>query len=234
LFESRPLKYKYKKILLISFLNICILICVINVNVKAQSEYTLPLNENEEFIWEVTSLDLFEFEQVLGFEPNFALGDRIRLIIRDLDEAPTVYDLTVEFWDYKTDWGQTGDIQTLIMSRNPNLYDDFIFVFSPVEDYLSAVIESKGPEYSVTANSISKITRADTGRDYIIEKIYDRRGIPISETFYEYTTDRVIVRIEGSSSSIPSGFYFIGFFIIALTAIIFITIKKKRLLFQNH
>lgn len=202
------------------------------MNVKAQDEFTLGLNENEEFIWEVTSLDLFKFEQILGFEPNIDVGDQNRLIIREIDEGPTVYHLTVEFWDYKTDWGKSGDIQTLSMPRNPELYEDYIFCFIPVEDFLSEVDEAKGPEYSVTANSISKVTRADTGRDYVIEKTYDRRGIPISETFYEYTTERVIVRIEGSSSSISFGFYFLGFTIMALTAVIFIIMKKKRINFK--
>ena len=226
------MKYKYKKIILFSLLSIFLLISVINVNVKAQEEFSIEVNANEEFTWEVTSLDLFEFEQILGFEPNFALGDRIRLIIRDVDESPISYDLTVEFWDYKTDWGQSGDIQSLVMSRNPDLYGDFIFVFAPVDEYLSAVDEAKGPEYSVTSNSISKVTRADTGRDYRIEKVYDRRGIPISETFYEYTTGRVIVRIEGSSSSISFGLYFLGFTIMALTAVIFIIMKKKSIKFK--
>ena len=224
------MKYKYKKILLISLLNFCIIISIFNVNVKAQDEYTLDLDENEEFAWEVTSLDLFKFEQILGFEPNFALGDRIRLIIRDVEQAPTKYDLTVEFWDYKTDWGESGDIQVLVMPRNPTLYDDFIFVFTPVDDYLSEVDESIGPEYSVTTNSISKVTRADTGRDYIIEKTYDRRGILLSEVFYEYTTGRVIARVDGSSLSISTGFYFIGFTVVAILAIMFIVIKKKHIL----
>lgn len=226
------MKHKYKKILLLSLLNACILLSVINVSVKAQDEYTLDLNENEEYYWEVKSLDLFKFEQILGFEPNFALGDSVRLVIRDVEQAPTKYDLTVEFWDYKTDWGESGEIQVLVMPRSPTLYDDFIFVFTPVDDYLSEVGESMGPEYSVTSNSITKVTRAETGRDYVIEKTYDRRGVLLTEVFYEYTTGRVIVRLEGSSTSIPSGFYFIGFTIMALTAVIFITMKKKRLNFK--
>jgi hypothetical protein len=202
------------------------------VNVKAQEEFNLGVNENEEFTWEVTSLDLFKFEQILGFEPNIAIGDQIRLIIRNIDSGETFYDLTVEFWDYKMDWGQSGRIENLPMNRNPESYDDYIFSLTPVDEYLTRIDETQGPEYTVTSNSISKVIRADTGRDYISEKVYDRRGIPVSETFYEYTTGRVIIRTEGSSSSIPFGFYFLGFAVIALTAVIFITLRRKNIAFK--
>jgi len=227
------LKYKHKIIFIVSFLNILILISIVNVDVKAQEGYNLAVNTNEEFSWEVTELDLYQFETVLGFEPNFALGDRIRLIIRDIEEGSTGWSITVEFWDYKMDWGQSGSIETLPMHKYPLHYRDFIFILTPVDDYLAEVDEHMGPEYSVTANSISKVVRADTGRDYIMEKTYDRRGIPVSEALYEYSTGRMLVCIEGSLSIIPFGFYFIGFIIVALTAVIFITLRKKRIIFKN-
>jgi hypothetical protein len=206
------------------------------VNVRAQQEYTLDLNQNEEFTWKVTSLDVFKFQQILGAEPNIEVGDQIRIIIRNIDSGSTFYQLTVEFWDYKMDWGQSGRIENLDMSTDPDLYKDYIFSLTPVDTYLSAVEDSSatGPEYTVTANSISKVIRAETGRDYIREKVYDRRGIPISETWYEYTTGRVIVRVEGSSLSVPFGIYFIGFIIVALTAIIFITLKRNKLKFYKE
>lgn len=202
---------------------------------KAQQEYTLNLNENEEFTWKVTSLDVFKFQQILGAEPNIEIGDQIRIIIRNIDSGSTFYDLTVEFWDYKMDWGQSGRIEDLTMSTDPDLYKDYIFCLTPVDTYLSAVetSSSTGPEYTVTSDSISKVIRAETGRDYIREKVYDRRGVPISETWYEYTTGRVIIRVEGSSLSVPFGLFFIGFIIIALMAIVFITLKRNQLIFKT-
>ena len=134
-------------------LNICIVISFVSINVKAQEEFNLDVNENEEFVWEVTSLNVFEFQQILGFEPNIALGDRIRLIIRNIDSGSTFYDLTVEFWDYKMDWGQSGRIENLPMSRDPDSYNDYIFSLTPVDDYLSRIEDSLGPEYSFTSNS---------------------------------------------------------------------------------
>lgn len=227
------MKHRYKKILAISLVSFCILVSI--VNVKAQQEYTLNLNQNEEFTWKVTSLDVFKFQQILGAEPNIEVGDQIRIIIRNIDSGSTFYDLTVEFWDYKMDWGQSGRIEDLTMSTDPDLYKDYIFCLTPVDTYLSAVEESSstGPEYTVTADSISKVIRAETGRDYIREKVYDRRGVPISETWYEYTTGRVIVRVEGSSLSVPFGIFFIGFIIIAIMAIVFITLKRNQLIFKT-
>ena len=204
-----------------------------NVDVKAQDGYNLAINENEEFTWEITELDQSNFERILGFEPNFALGDRIRMIIRDIEIGSTGWSLTVEFWDYKMDWGQSGSIETLPMHKYPLHYRDFIFVLTPVADYLAEVDEQMGPEYSVTQNSISKVIRADTGRDYIMKKTYDRKGVPISEALYEYTTGRMLACVEGSLSLIPFGFYFIGFMIAALTAVIFITLRKKQMIFRN-
>lgn len=202
---------------------------------KAQQEYTLNLNQNEEFTWKVTSLDVFKFQQILGAEPNIEVGDQIRIIIRNIDSGSTFYDLTVEFWDYKMDWGQSGRIEDLSMSTDPDLYKDYIFCLTPVDTYLSAVeaSSSTGPEYTVTSDSISKVIRAETGRDYIREKVYDRRGVPISETWYEYTTGRVIVRVEGSSLSVPFGIFFIGVIIVALMAIVFITLKRNQLIFKT-
>ncbi len=131
------------------------------------------------------------------------------------------------------DWGQSGSIETLFLSKYTYLYNDFIFVLTPVADYLAEVDEEMGPEYSVTQNSISKVIRAETGRDYIMTKTYDRKGIPSSEALYEYTTGRMLVCVEGSLSLIPFGFYFIGFMIVALTAVIFITLRKKQIIFKN-
>lgn len=205
-----------------------------NVKVKAQEEFTLSVDTNEEYIWEVTELDLPEFKRIIGFEPNFELGDRIRLIIRDIIEGATGWSITVEFWDYKMDWGQVGNIEDLPMKNDPEAYSDYIFILTPIEDYLSSVDELQGPEYTVTSNSISKVIRADTGRDYITEKVYDRRGVPISETFYEYTTRRVLARVESGLTSISFGFYFLGFIAVAFTAIILITMKRKRFIFSNR
>ncbi|MFW9952443.1 MAG: hypothetical protein ACFFKA_20175, partial [Candidatus Thorarchaeota archaeon] len=59
-------------------------------------------------------------------------------------------------------------------------------------------------------------------------KEYDTRGILLTETFYD-EFDQVIVRLEGTFRFIPFGMEFIGFTILAILAIIVISIRKKIL-----
>jgi len=222
-------KQKHKIICSIVLLNFFIFGTCLNLNTKAQDdEYSVGFNEGTELIWEITELDLTRFREIFGLEPNFELGDQNRIIIREIEEATISHVVRIEFWDYKTDWGLSGKDITLYIFKNPELYDEFIFCLTPIDDYLDEVMGNLPSEYYRIGYSIFKHGRSDTGKDYLWEKEYDTRGILAIETYYD-EFDQVIVRLEGTFRIIPFGSYFIGFSIVAIIAIIFISLKKKKI-----
>jgi len=79
---------------------------------------------------------------------------------------------------------------------------------------------------NIYSYSVFKQGRSDTGKDYLWEKEFDSRGILAIETYYDEDT-QIIVRLEGTFRIIPFGTYFIGFSILAIVAIVFISLKKK-------
>ena len=186
----------------------------------------MGFNEGTELIWEITQLDLSSFRDVFGFDPNFELGDQNRMIIRVITEATISYAVTIEFWDYKTDWGLSGKEKTLNIFKNPELYDEYLFCLTPLEDYLTEVLLTLPSEYYREGFSIFKQAISDTGKDYLWQKEYDTRGILAVETYYD-ESHQVIIKLEGTFRIIPFGTQFIGFSIVAIVAIIFISFKKK-------
>jgi len=223
------LKQKQKIIYLIVLLNFIIFSCCLNFNVKAQDpEYSVGFNEGIEIIWEVKQLDLSSFREVFGFDPNFELGDQIRMVIREIEAATSLWIINVEFWDYKTDWSLSGEVITISIGKDPEDYDDYLFCLTPIDDYLDEVIDSLPSEYYREGNSISKLGRSSTGKDYKWKKEFDTRGILAVETRYD-ESDHVIVELEGTFRIIPFGTYFIGFSLVAIIGIIFISLKKKKI-----
>jgi len=222
-------KQKHKIIFAIVLLNFFIFSTCLNLNTKAQEYGYLPgFNEGTELIWEITELDLTEFREIFGIDPNFELGDQNRMIIRDITEASISYSVRIEFWDYKTDWGLSGKDININIFKNPELYNEYLFCLTPIEGYLDEVMSHLPSEYSRIGYSVFKQARSDTGKDYLWEKEFDSRGILAIETYYdEY--DQVIVRLEGTFRIIPFGINFIGFTIVAIIAIIVVSIKKKNL-----
>ena len=224
------MKQKQKIIYSIVLLNFIIFSCFLNFNVKAQEdpEHSIGFNEGTELVWEVTQLDLSSFREVFGFDPNFELGDQIRMIIRAITDSARSWIIDVEFWDYKTDWSLSGEVIPIYIGKYPEDYDDYLFCLTPIDDYLEKVIDSLTSEYYRAGYSIFKQERSGTGKDYLWEKEFDTRGILAIETRYD-EFDQVIVRLEGTFRIIPFGSYFIGFSIVAIIAIIFISLKKKKI-----
>lgn len=223
------MKQKHKIIYSIVLLNFFIFSYCLNFNVKAQGpEYGLGFNEGTELVWEVTQLDLSSFREVFGFDPNFELEDQIRMVIREITESSRNWIIDVEFWDYKTDWGLSGETSNINIGKSPEDWDDKIFCPTPVEDYLEQVKKTLSSEYYRIGYSIFKQGRSDTGKDYVWEKEFDTRGILAIETHYD-EFDQVIVRLEGTFRIIPFGTSFIGFSFVAIIAIIFISLKKKKI-----
>ncbi len=222
------MKQKFKIICVIGFLNFVILSSSLSLIGKAEPNHEIGFTEGTELIWEVIELDLASFRTIFGFDPNFELGDQIRMVIRQIDVTSISWIINLEFWDYKTDWGLSGEFYSIYMNRYPENYDDYIFSLTPVEDYLEQVIESKTSEYYRTGMSLFKRSRSDTGLDYIWEKLFDPRGILTVETYYD-DSDQIIIRSEGKFRIIPFGLTFIGFTIMAIIAIIGVSIIKRKL-----
>jgi len=224
-------KQKQKIIYSIVLLNFIIFSCCLNFNVKAQDpEHSLGFNEGTELVWEITELDLSSFRDVFGFEPNFELGDQIRMIIREIQDATTthIWLIYVEFWDYKTDWSLSGEVIPIYIGKFPENYDDYLFCPIPIDDYLDKVIDLLPSEYYRVGYSIFKQGRSGTGKEYVWQKEYDSRGILAVETRLD-EFDQVIVRLEGTFRIIPFGTYFIGFSTVPIIAIIIISLKKKKI-----
>ena len=220
---------KQKIIYSIVLLNFIIFSSCLNFNVKAEVvEHSLGFNEGTELVWEVTRLDLSRFREVFGFDPNFELEDQIRMVIREIHDSARSWIIDVEFWDYKTDWGLSGELIPIYIGVYPSDYDDYLFCLTPIDDYLDKVRDNLPSEYYINGYSIFKQARSDTGKDYLWEKEFDTRGILAIETHYD-EFDQVIIRMEGTFRIIPFGTSFIGFSIVAVIAIIFISLKKKKI-----
>ncbi len=212
---------------IIGILNIVIFSSSFSLIGKAEPEHEIGFTEGTELIWEVIELDLDSFRTIFGFDPNFELGDQIRMIIREIQSSSSTWIILVEFWDYKTDWGLSGERFNIYIGNYPENYDDYLFSLTPVEDYLEKVRASLTSEYYRTGLSIFKQGKSDNGIDYIWQKEFDPRGILIEETYYD-EFDQIIIRSEGKFRIVPFGISFIGFSIVAIIAIIVVS-KKKNL-----
>jgi len=219
---------KLKIICIIGILNFVIFSSSFSSIGKAEPDHGIGFTEGTELIWEIIELDLESFREIFGFNPNYELGDQIRMIIRDIGDSSGLWIIDVEFWDYKTDWGLSGDIFSIYIGKYPENYEDYLFSLTPVEDYLEQVIATLSSEYYRTGLSIFKQGKGDTGMDYTWQKEFDPRGILIEETYYD-EFDQIIIRSEGKFRIIPFGITFIGFTIVAIISIIVVSIKKKNL-----
>ena len=221
---------KFKKILLLSLVFISLIngILWISVDVKAAT-YEFELDEDDSFTWEVTELNLHQFEKVFGFEPNFEKNDETKKTIKRIDDTGDGWSLTIEFWDFKIDKDDNGTILYEDVPNSPGDYDENIFIPTPVNDFLAAAGEKLSSKYSVDGATVERI-----GTDYTMTKEYDQRGVLLSE---EYINDDgiVLVKIEGTFRIIPSGNIelVLGFIALAITGIIIVLIKKKKFLIKN-
>jgi len=229
MFDNNNMNRKKLFILSLLILEFVVIGSSININVSAQA-YTLNLSENEEFIWQITELDLHIFKKVFGFEPDFEVGNQIKKLIRSIISTPNTYSLTVEEWDYGSNFNGNGTLAYYSVQKDPKNFNEEIFIPVPVADYLSEVdrLGILGSEYTLSGTTLKKRDKGVDGTRYTMTKIYDSRGILATEMYTDDDKDnRVIVRVDGTFI-IPLGntfFVFTGFSIIA---VIFILIKKKQ------
>jgi len=175
---------KLKIICIIGILNFVIFSSSFSSIGKAVPDHEIGFTEGTELIWEIIELDLENFREIFGFNPNYELGDQIRMIIRDIGDSSGMWIIDVEFWDYKTDWGLSGDVFSIYVGKYPENYDDYLFSLTPVEDYLEQVLETLSSEYY------------RTGFDQIIIRSEGKfRIIPFGITFIGFTIVAIIATI---------------------------------------
>lgn len=222
------MKPKYKIILTIALINLTIFNLCTNIDIKAQDTYSIGVKEDKEYIWEVTELDSRLFGRVLGYEPNFDVGDKTRILIKEVVDLDVSWRITFYFWDYQVDWTQEGTTENIQVFKLPINYEEQVFLPVPIEDYLAAVAENFPADYQVDGLEISRILRSEIDEEYIHERTYNSDGVLIKEAVYEYLTQRRIVQVEATFQIVPMGPYFIGFILIAIGAIIFIIMKNRK------
>ncbi|MFX0017953.1 MAG: hypothetical protein ACFFAK_00300 [Promethearchaeota archaeon] len=222
------MKRKNKIILTLIFLNITVFYLCANGYVKAQGPYSLGIQEDKEYIWEVTYLDSSLFGRILGYEPNFDVGDKIRVIIKEIVDVETYWRITIYFWDYQVDWGQQGVLENIELYKLAAQYEHCIFLPTPVDNFLESVGEQFPADYQVDGFKISQILKSEIDEEYLHERIYNSDGILESEAVYEYANTRLIIKVEATFIMIPMGIYFIGFILLAVIAIIFISTRNKK------
>lgn len=199
----------------------------LSIEVNAQGEYELEVEEDDNFTWEITELNKYEFERVFGYEPAFEVGDKTRREIEDIEETSDGWFITVEFWDYQQDWEDDGGTIYEEVYENPGDYEANIFVPTPVNEYLSEASDELPSEYLVEGQ---RVTIRESEYHRIIE--YDTRGVLASETF-ENKEGIVLVKVENTIRVIPMGNYFIGFMIFTIVSIIVIMMKKKNYIIKE-
>jgi hypothetical protein len=165
---------------------------IINV---IEVEYFLGIKEGNVFIWEVEKVNITNFNDIFGFEPNFGEGDLCKMIIHDINEDIILWILQAEFWAYGSNWEESGSVVNFRIYKNPANFNDEIFLPIPVSIYLQEIITHFPVEYYLTGMSLFKDGISDTGKDYTWQKEYNTNGAMITESFLdEY--DNVIVRLR--------------------------------------
>ena len=208
-----------------------VLLCIIlGVSANAQVTYNIGIKQNDEFVWEIKDLNLDKFEATFGIEPNFQVGSQIRMVIREVDDVEGLrWSIVAEFWDYGSNWIAGGSVEYLSILRYPSQYDDYIFIPTPVNSYVTEALETLPTQYySVADNMIGKQDISDLGIEFKVEKTYNIDGVLTSETYLDQA-DQVIVKLDATFQFIPFGFSYLGYMSLAVIGLIFF-IKRKKLI----
>ena len=197
---------------------------------NAQVTYEIGIDKNDEFVWEITALDLDKFKATFGSEPNFQVGSRVRMVIREVDDVFGLrWSIVAEFWDYGTDWIVEGSIETMSIQKYPSQYDDYIFIPTPVSTYVEEAIETLPSQYyTYGGNIIGKQDVSDLGVNFKVEKTYNIDGVLTSETYLD-DADLIIVKLDATFQFIPFGFSFLAFMSLTIVGMIIFLRQKKRI-----
>ena len=198
------------------------------VNVNAVT-YDIDVDEDDSFEWEVKEIDPVKFEKIFGYEPKLSKGDDTKRTIKRIDVVDLGWKITVEVWDFKTDFNDNGTISYLDVPDSPVDYDENIFIPTPVNDFLTNAKEDLGSEYEVSGQRIIR-----TESEYIVEKEYDSRGVLITEKYTD-KDERIILEIVGKFGVIPSANVelILGFIALAVVAIVIVKFRAKKILISD-
>lgn len=217
---------KHKRNLLIFLVLVNSFILLLAIETRAAT-YDLKLNENDSFVWEVTELQVQRFKQTFGFEPDFEIGDQMKITVYKVLAVSYGWSLTLKEWFFKSSFNNNGTISYASIYSDPSEYQDDIFVPSPVADYLAEAYKTLPSKYIISGTTV---TRREQG--YTMIKEYSTNGICVSESYLD--DDGVTcVKIEGSFRNVPAGIWEpIAFMVIGISALIVVIIKKNKLFYK--
>lgn len=186
--------------------------------------YEFKPKEDDSWVWEVTDLNLANFKNTFGFEPNFEEGDQRKITIRKILETSYGWSLTLEEWYFGASLTRNGTIGYATVYSTPAEYADQIFIPAPAGEYLLEAYETLPSEYIV--NGLRVTYRA---QDYTMIKEYDSNGVLVLESYLD-DNGLVCITVEGTFRNIPMGvFEPIMFMAFSITGLIFIIIVRKRI-----
>lgn len=188
------LKKRDKKIIGLILLNVFIFSGGLIFDVKAQ-EYSLIIEENDEYIWGIEEINATNFKNVFGFDPNFGEGDLFKMIIRNIGETFILWIIQAEIWDYGSNWDASGSVENFYLQKNPAAYDDGLFIPLPADIYLQEFVNYSSEDYYLIGFSLYKHDLSDTGQNYTWQKEFNSNGVMITEAYFDQY-DNVIVRLK--------------------------------------
>ena len=190
--------------------------------------YSMGIQQNDDFVWEIKQLNVDKFEATFGNEPNFHVGSQVRMVIRDVENVVGRWSVTVEFWDYGSNWLAKGTVEYITINEYPTQYEDTIFIPTPVNTYIAAAMDNLSSQYySLADNMIGKQAVSEIGVDYKVERTYNLQGVLLTETYLDQANS-VIVKLEATFQLIPFGFSFLAYMSLTVVGLI-ILIKRKKL-----
>jgi len=217
-----------KKVISLAILNVVLVGMILSASVNAATiTYNIGIKQNDDFVWEIKELNLDKFEATFGIEPNFHVGSQVRMAIREVDDLSSKWSVVVEFWDYGSNWLESGSIQDIDVPKYPTQYNDSIFIPTPVNNYIEAALNNLSSQYySLSNNMIGKQDVSSIGVDFKVQKTYNLQGVLTSETYLDQA-NFVIVKLDATFQFIPFGFSYLGFMSLTIIGLVIIVKCKK-------
>jgi hypothetical protein len=190
---------------------------------QEEEKYQAGIRSGQIYTWTVTELDKESFENVFGYEPAFDKEDQIRIRITEvtLHSSQQYWELNIEFWDYKMSWQREGLNQTKRINKNPEDYNDDLFIPNPADEFLTE-LEDTQTEYESEDFTITREFET-----YTMIREYNPEGVQLTETYLD-EDENTIVKVEGNFRRIPFGNFYLGFIMLGLFSIVISVLIRKR------
>lgn len=190
---------------------------------QEEDTYQVGIRAGQIYTWTVTELDKEIFEDVFGYEPAFDKQDQIRIRINEVALHPSqqYWEVDIEFWDYKMSWQREGLNQTKRLNKNPEVYNDDLFIPTPADEFLTE-LEDTQTEYESEGFTITREFET-----YIMIREYNPEGVQLSESYLD-EDENTIVKVEGNFRRIPFGNFYLGFLTLGLLSIVISVLIRKK------